>query len=227
VLMSIAKEPAKRFQSADAMARALRALSSQQPRPIPTASGSGVKQDRLVIERRPDVPRRVDPQPRRAAVAAPLPAQISQPAQAPGVLSRLAHSRISWVAGGAGAVLLTCAVALRVPGLLAGASANGDREISAVQPTAADVLPENELASEHRELVQLRSRADSDYARLARHPLTGAAGDRSSLDRQYDRIRAHLRSAENDLTSRDSTSARQELDTAQKEIAALESNFSQ
>jgi eukaryotic-like serine/threonine-protein kinase len=249
VLIALAKEPAKRFQSANAFAKALRAQIPRQPgidaAPRPhfarrSAAGPGT------------TPRH------NSAAAAPLitvtsactrnppPAVLAMQSIQPSSPSFV--RRIGWMALGAfGAILLT-AVAAGIPHLLNTDTAPSWNPLSTslskpsttlhspspassgTATTTGTAASTSEMARDSQELLQLQSRAHALRARMGEMQDdedidgTGAAHD---LEARYARMHSHLRAAAKDLNNRDMVSTRRELDKAQKEISPLESTFNQ
>ena len=233
ILCSLAKDPAKRFQSADSMARALSGFTLQPPRREREAAAVVASRHQSPADGRPKVLHEAAPPSGRAtAVVSPPRSAFTAGATTgrSGLLIR--HSpfwvRLGWVAVGACAVILVCSAALELPGFLNRTKSGGaDSRLSVDSLPDTEANTENDMARERQQMVQLQARTDALQVRLARQPHGGGNTDASELDRQYAHIRGHLRTAENDLKNRNSIAAGREMETAQTEISALESNLGQ
>jgi serine/threonine-protein kinase len=254
ILNALAKEPAKRFQSANAFAKALRAQIPRQP-------STDVSPRPHVARRHAAGPDTTPPHKAGAAVqiiAASSASARSSPPAAPASSLNQASSpprstpsfvrRIGWMALGAfGAVLLT-AVAAGIPHLLNTDTASGWNPLgtSLSKPSTALHSPSSassgtatktgtaastpQMAQDSQELLQLQSRAHALRARIGEMQDDAdidSAGAPQGLEARYARMHSHLQAAAKDLINRDMISTRRELDKAQKEISTLESTFNQ
>jgi eukaryotic-like serine/threonine-protein kinase len=234
ILQSLAKDPAARFQSAEAFARALRALTAQPPQPKPLAPSQAIAPNPSGALRpvayRPASPARAAsvfvvpaPSPAPPAVRAAAPQPSPQPPGAPSFWSRL-----GWVGAGAFAVIVVAGAAVEIPLLLkTSASTTGDGSSvpssTAVSTSVGAIDPD--FARAREQMQQLELRANAVDGKLIRQSTGGGA--RPDLDRQYTQMHSHLQAAENDLKNRDIVASRKEMGKAQKDLSALESNLSQ
>ena len=234
ILLSLAKEPALRFQSAEAFAKALRALTGQPPQPKPAPPPRSVASSPSPSPRPPASPSH---SPARAASVFVTPAAASSPMHEGRTASTtanhtvavcLAPGRLGWGGGvrgdrrcwsGGWDSALDEDQRVAHPG--------GDRSpLPSVGTTTANA-DDPDLATTRQQLVQLESRANAVHARLASRPATGGVPARPDLNRQYTQVHSHLQEAENDLKNRDIVATRREMSKAQREISTLESNLSQ
>jgi serine/threonine protein kinase len=232
ILLSLAKDPALRFQSAEAFAKALRALTVQprQPKPVPLP--------RVVASNPSPAPRPVaSPSPGRAASVFVTPASASSPVarvvpNAPQqiIASPSVWRRVGWLGAGAFVVIIVAGAVVGIPLLMktrVSPTPSGDRSpLPSVGSSAANAA-EADLARTREQLVQLESRANAIRARLASQPATGGVPAHPDLDGQYTQVHSHLQEAENDLKNRDIVAAHREMSKAQREISTLESNLNQ
>jgi len=247
VLTALAKEPAKRFQSANAFAKALRAQIPRRPgidaSPRPhfaqrSAAGPGTTPQHNSAAAAPIISvtsaRTRNPPP-------PVPAMQSLQPSSPSFVRR-----IGWMALGAfGAILLT-AVAAGIPHLLNTGTVPGWNPLSTslskpsttlhspspastgTAATSGTAASTPEMARDRQELLQLQSRARALRARMGEMPDDeDVDGTPHDLEARYARMHSHLQAAAKDLNNRDMVSTRRELDKAQKEISPLESTFNQ
>jgi serine/threonine protein kinase len=234
ILLSLAKEPALRFQSAEAFAKALRALTAQAPQPKPVPPPRAVAPNYSPSPRPPASPPHSSA---RAASVFLTPAAGSSPMAraAPPSPQQVTPSpsvwrRIVWVGAGAFAVIVVAGATVGIPLLMkTGGSATAGRDRGPLPSvgTSAAKADDPDLAQTRQQLVQLESRANAVHARLASQSATGGVPGRPDLDRQYAQVHSHLQEAENDLKNRDIVATRKEMSKAQREISTLESKLSQ
>ncbi len=234
ILLSLAKEPALRFQSAESFAKALRVLTAQPSQPKPMPPPRAVAPNPSPSHRPVASPSH---SPGRAASVFLTPASASSPvaSAAPHPPQQVIQSpsvwrRVGWVGVGAFAVILIAGAAVGIPLLMktgGTTTASGDRSPSPSVGTSPANADDPDLARTRQELVQLESRANAVHARLASRPATGGDPTRSDLNRQYTQMHSHLQEAENDLKNRDIVATRRDMGKAQREISTLESNLSQ
>jgi len=227
ILLSLAKDPARRFQSAEAFAKALRALTAQPPQPRPVARPLAATPSTPGAHRHAAYP---SPSPARAAVIFVGPASPPAAKLVPPLLPAPAPSfwnRVGWVGAGALAVIVVAGAAVELPLLLKAKASATTGEVSSIPPATSVSTPANapDFAQAREQMQQLESRASAVRAKLARRSPTGGAPPGQA--KQYTEMQSHLQIAEKDLKNRDVVAARTEMGKAQKDISALESNLSQ
>ena len=227
ILQSLAKDPAGRFQSAEAFAKALRALTAHRPEPKPMGFPRAAAPNPSGLAR-PIAPRSSSPGRAAAILVAPVssPAARAAPQSAP-QLPKLPSfwNRIGWVGVGAFAVIVIAGAAVELPLLLkTGAPADDGSSVRA--STAAPTSADRDYTQAREQELQLESRASAVRAKLARHSATGR-GARPEMDREYTQMHSHLQAAEDDLKIRNIVASRTEMEKAQNDIWALESKLSQ
>lgn len=249
ILTTLAKDPARRIQSAEAFAKELRAATAapassvrgpiviEPPaRPPALRPGATRREGVLPAAIRPKEEHRAGSRARAVTIVDASRRPVSRlpvkPAPVfsaePKIRPPSVWKRLGWVAAGALGAVLVSGVGVQIYTLL-------KPEAPAATPGGSDAVPagapetnfsDKKMAQMREEMVQLQSRANAAHARLDSHPPMDA-GSRAELNRRYSSIREHLRSAEQDLKNRDIADARQQMSEAQTEISALESNFSQ
>jgi len=240
ILTSLAKNPARRFQSADAFARALKPLAAHAQQ-----FGAPV---RPRGSHRAAVP--LITAPRRAAVGQVGRSRSGEPPRVPAPVRSLEtvsvpplspesptlSQRLGWVTLGALAIVVLAAALIGLPYYLStNATSRGadwlkpsPSEHTLVSSAKRSVL-NWDIALAKAELGQLQSRSKALDARLTRLEAEQAedgSKPNPELKAKYATMHSHLQNAASGLNHRDAASTRREMSEAEKEISTLESTFS-
>jgi serine/threonine protein kinase len=233
ILLSLAKDPALRVQSAEDFAKALRTLTvlpPQSPLPPPRAvAPNPFPAPRPAASPSHSPPRAASVFVTPASAPSPVARVVPHPPQQL-IASPSVWRRVGWVGSGAFVVIIVAGAVVGIPLLMktrVSPTPSGDRSpLPSVGSSAANAA-EADLARTREQLVQLESRANAIRARLASQPATGGVPAHPDLGRQYTQVHYHLQEAENDLKTRDIVATRREMSKAQREISTLEANLSQ